>query len=158
MGDTLVDHYLRAWVSFLNWINVVLWTISCVVHIFLTSIWTSENSRCPFMGTAIDIWEPLISGLQLPLKEFDMQQQKELSILAVSSPSPSIHPSRLGSSASRHFTKNGVDMTTSVSLLTPSNRHFSDISLHLTGTSTRWSLSPFFSLFLRYYVDFTPEN
>lgn len=159
MGDTLVDHYLRAWVSFLNWINVVLWTISCVVHIFLTLIWTSENSMVPLYGNsnwylgAIDFGTPTpLEGIWHTATERVVYTRCLLSLTFHSSftvrvfPLPSLHQKWCGYDL-QCFPTDPIKQT----LL----RHLS---------SSHWykhlliTLSILFFVSPMLLVDFTPEN
>lgn len=89
------NHYFRVRANSLNWINVVLCTTSYKSLYF--SLWfgavTILLRIC--LGSTIGIRESLISGTPTPLREAEIQQQthhwKELSVLTVSSPSPSLH-------------------------------------------------------------------
>lgn len=134
------NHHFRVRASSLNRINVVLWIISYQSIAF--SLWFGAVTilLCTVCNRSmIGIRESLISGSPTSLRESEIQRQthhwKELSVLSVSSPSPSLHLSRL-SSQSHHFTKTGLSKVTSRFLLTQWNGHFSDIFLHLVPWET----------------------
>lgn len=90
------------------------------------------------MGSTIDTWEPLISGLHLPWGNRSHSSRLAGGKSCVWSPSPPPHLpcfSQLGPpSYSQPFNGLGLSKVTGDFLMTQWSEHLSDIFLHLTGT------------------------